>query len=55
MKKLNLAYPEKSDVKFTISKFPDGQQSLDIESSSMYINGLSVNIVSRINSFMISN
>jgi ribose-phosphate pyrophosphokinase len=49
--KLNLANPDDSDVKFKISKFPDGQQMVDIESDQMYINGLAVNIVSRMNSF----
>lgn len=27
---LNLAYPEKSQIRFTVSKFPDGQQSICI-------------------------
>lgn len=27
---LNLAYPENSEIKFKISKFPDGQQTLDL-------------------------
>jgi ribose-phosphate pyrophosphokinase len=49
--RLNLTNPNDSDVKFKISKFPDGQQTVDIESSPMYINGLAVNIVSRMNSF----
>lgn len=30
MKILNLVYPEKSDVKFKVSKFPDGQQQVSI-------------------------
>lgn len=30
MKILNLAYPEKSEIKFTISRFPDGQQDLTL-------------------------
>ena len=29
---LNLAYPEKSDIKFEKTKFPDGQQSIKITS-----------------------
>jgi ribose-phosphate pyrophosphokinase len=49
--RLNLTNPNDSDVKFKISKFPDGQQTVDIESFPMYINGLAVNIVSRMNSF----
>jgi len=31
MKTLNLVYPEKSDIKYKISKFPDGQQQVTIE------------------------
>jgi len=30
MKILNLVYPEKSDIKYKISKFPDGQQQVKI-------------------------
>jgi ribose-phosphate pyrophosphokinase len=33
MKTLNLAYPEKSDIKYRIDKFPDGQQQAVIISS----------------------
>ncbi len=32
MKTLNLAYPEQSDIKFKIDKFPDGQQQVTITS-----------------------
>lgn len=49
--KLNLADPRDSDIRFKISTFPDGQQTVDIESGSMYINGLNVKIYSRMNSF----
>ena len=51
MKTLNLAYPEKSDVKFTISKFPDGQQSLDIETGKAWIEGADITIKARISTF----
>lgn len=51
MRRLNLAYPEKSDVKFTISKFPDGQQTVDIETGSMFLQGEDVKIETRIRSF----
>jgi len=51
MKTLNLAYPEKSDVKFTISKFPDGQQSLDIETGKAWIEGADITIEARISTF----
>lgn len=33
MKILNLVYPEKSDIKYKISKFPDGQQQVTILSN----------------------
>jgi ribose-phosphate pyrophosphokinase len=46
--RLNLTNPNDSDVKFKISKFPDGQQTVDIES---YVDGLNVTIYSRMNSF----
>jgi ribose-phosphate pyrophosphokinase len=49
--KLNLTDPNDSDIKFKISRFPDGQQAVDIESAPMYINGLDVKIYSRMNSF----
>lgn len=31
MKILNLVYPEKSDIKYKVSKFPDGQQNIVID------------------------
>lgn len=31
MRTLNLVYPENSDIKYTISKFPDGQQNIVIQ------------------------
>lgn len=33
MQLLNLAYPEKSQIKFEVSKFPDGQQNVTIQRS----------------------
>ncbi len=53
---LNLTDNEKSDIKFSISKFPDGQQSVTITDcrntfSIEHINGYSVTIKSRLNSF----
>lgn len=36
MKTLNLVYPEKSDIKYKISKFPDGQQNIVIEPFPLY-------------------
>jgi len=35
MKILNLIYPEKSDIKYKISKFPDGQQNIVIENNPL--------------------
>lgn len=47
---LNLAYPEKSEIKFTVSKFPDGQQSITV--GTVYVQLLEpVIIKSRLNSF----
>jgi ribose-phosphate pyrophosphokinase len=51
MRKLNLEYPEKSDVKFKISKFPDGQQTIDIETSSFFLQNDDVKIEARIHTF----
>lgn len=49
---LNLVDPNKSEVKYKISKFPDGQQSLDIQiESSPDIFDQHVRIWSRLNSF----
>jgi ribose-phosphate pyrophosphokinase len=47
MKKLNLVDPDKSDVKYKISRFPDGQQTVDLE----YIELDHVLIYTRLNSF----
>jgi len=50
---LNLAYPEKSEIEFKISKFPDGQQTIDIQSSVLTDSLLmkTVTIKSRLNNF----
>ena len=49
--KFNLVNPNDSDVTFKISKFPDGQQTIDIQSSQMYIKGLDVKIYARMDTF----
>ena len=49
--KLNLAYPENSDVKFHINSFPDGQQSVDILENEFSIRDKDIKIYSRIRSF----
>lgn len=51
MRRLSLDYPERSDVKFKISKFPDGQQTVDIETGSMFLQGEHVKIEARIRTF----
>lgn len=48
---LNLAYPEKSDIKFTVSKFPDGQQSITLDSTFYVQLHEPITIKSRLNSF----
>lgn len=47
---LNLAYPEESQIKFQISKFPDGQQSVEVVPESVDITK-PVKISSRLTSF----
>ena len=46
---LNLAYPEKSDIKFEKTKFPDGQQSIKITSGVS--SEIAIKIYSRFTSF----
>jgi ribose-phosphate pyrophosphokinase len=57
---LNLAYPENSEIQFKISRFPDGQQTLDIVTSHLnseslfkwaHLNREVVQIKSHLNSF----
>jgi ribose-phosphate pyrophosphokinase len=47
---LNIAYPEKSEIPFKISKFPDGQQTLDITNTNGLLDKI-VMIKSRLNNF----
>jgi ribose-phosphate pyrophosphokinase len=51
MIKLNLTNIETSDIKFEVSKFPDGQQTLDLKSSRYGINNEDIVIKSRLNNF----
>lgn len=56
MKVLSLSNSEKSEIKFKVSKFPDGQQSISLEIDSlvaegMYLTDDHVVIESRFNSF----
>lgn len=50
MRKLNLAYQEESDIKYRISRFPDGQQTVDLE--GLYNINDRFTIHSRLSSFM---
>jgi ribose-phosphate pyrophosphokinase len=50
-KSLNLVDEEKSDINFKISKFPDGQQTIDIETGKAFIKGHHVKISARIKTF----
>lgn len=49
---LNLAYPENSEIKFKISKFPDGQQTVDLTNllPGVFFDKI-VRIKSRLNNF----
>lgn len=50
MKELNLVYPEKSEIKYQVNRFPDGQQDVVIiDKSNLELHD--VQIVSRFNSF----
>jgi len=53
---LNLVNQEKSDIKYKINKFPDGQQSVDIITASGWVTGnvrieRNIRIETRLNSF----
>jgi ribose-phosphate pyrophosphokinase len=51
LKTINLANPETSEIKFTVSKFPDGQQSVTINEATAFIQGSDVKLYSRLNNF----
>ena len=51
MKTLNLTDVQESDIKFTISKFPDGQQSITIDDAPAFIQGNDIKLYSRLNNF----
>ena len=48
---LNLVYPEKSEIRFKINQFQDGQQSVTLETGIPLYNATQVKIVSRLNNF----
>lgn len=48
---LNLTYPENSEINFKISNFPDGQQTIDINTNNLPFKKDSVTIKSRLNNF----
>ena len=60
MKTLNLVYPNKSDIKYTISKFPDGQQQVTIiskigdwfDDKVWFYEELPIQIKARLNNFL---
>jgi ribose-phosphate pyrophosphokinase len=47
---LNLAYPENSQIPFTINRFPDGQQSITLDQPG-FLQSVVVKIYSRLNDF----
>jgi hypothetical protein len=47
---LNLVNQEKSDIKYKINKFPDGQQSVDLERGTVNVIN-DIRIETRLNSF----
>ena len=51
MRTINLANQEKTDIQYKISKFPDGQQTIDIETPRNFLQGADVKIVARIRTF----
>jgi len=51
MRTLNLAYPEKTDIQFEISRFPDGQQTVDIKTPKKWLNSEDIKILARITTF----
>ena len=53
IQKLNLVDLENSDIKYKISKFPDGQQSIKLDMVDADLpNKITVSIISRFNSFL---
>jgi ribose-phosphate pyrophosphokinase len=53
IQKLNLVDLENSDIKYKISKFPDGQQSIKLDMIDADLpNKITVSIISRFNSFL---
>lgn len=57
MRTVNLVYPDKSEIKYKISKFPDGQQDIVIDKNSIptTLSGVAwvpICITSRFNSFL---
>lgn len=57
MKTINLVYPEKSDIQYTIQHFPDGQQNVVIQSNehpvkTVFAHIKEVQIKSRLNNWL---
>ena len=51
MRTINLANQENTDIQYKISKFPDGQQTIDIETPRNFLQGADVKMVARIRTF----
>lgn len=52
IQKLNLVNAENSDIKYKVSKYPDGQQSISIDlPDTDFLEKITVSITSRLNSF----
>ncbi len=51
MTKLNLVYPEKSDIRYKVSKFPDGQQTIDVEANQVRAISPHIKLSARLNNF----
>jgi ribose-phosphate pyrophosphokinase len=49
---LNLVDPTKSDIKYQVSKFPDGQQSITLESNLDLIEDADITIKARLTNFL---
>lgn len=48
MRVLNLVNQDKGDIKYKISQFPDGQQTIDLECGRAFIQGKDIKIIARI-------
>lgn len=50
---LNLVYPDKSDIKYQIQRFPDGQQNIVIDPKSLFVPNINeTHLISRLNNWL---